>query len=95
MDVGDASNLGGCNRRMSARMASNASSEAASRFPLVKSKRCDGSAIRRVPHLRLFPGLAWAQSDATDCVCAPVAQSTQFTEWFTRKCVYASRPRHR
>ncbi|KFD61560.1 hypothetical protein M514_26248 [Trichuris suis] len=93
--AGDASDLGGCNRTISARMASNASSEAANRFLHVNSQRCDGNALRRVPHRRLFPRMAWAHSDSTDCVCAPVARSTKFTEWFTRKCVYASRRRHR
>ncbi|KFD45600.1 hypothetical protein M513_13525 [Trichuris suis] len=83
-----------CNRKMSARMASNASSETANRFLHLNSQRYDGSSVRRVPHRRLFPRLAWAHSDSTDCVCAPVAESTKFTEWFTCKCVYASRLRH-
>ncbi|KFD59228.1 hypothetical protein M514_28593 [Trichuris suis] len=61
---------------MSARMASNASSEAANRFLHVNSQRCDRSALRRVPHRHL----AWAHSDSTDCMCPPVARSTKFTE---------------
>ncbi|KFD58097.1 hypothetical protein M514_00860 [Trichuris suis] len=90
MDIGDAFDLGGCNHGMPARMASNASSEATNRFLHVNSQTCDGSALRR-----LVSRLTCTHSDSKNCVCSPVARSTKFTQWFTRKCVYASRLRHR
>ncbi|KFD48471.1 hypothetical protein M513_10693 [Trichuris suis] len=42
MDAGDASDLDGCNRRMTAKMTSNASSEAVNHFLHVNSQRRNG-----------------------------------------------------
>ncbi|KFD50264.1 hypothetical protein M514_08892, partial [Trichuris suis] len=68
MDAGDASDLGGCNHRMSARMASNASSEAANRSRHVNSQRCDGSALRRLPHRGLeLQHVSGAANDTLQC----------------------------